>query len=447
MTSSATALKDSLSFTDLLPSGQGVARDGARVVFCFGVLPGEKARVRITTAKKTYAVAELVEIEEYSPERVDPFCPFFGACGGCQAQHLSYPAQLRWKRRMVENALQRIGGIRDVAVRETIGMAQPRAYRNKVSLVVEHESEGERIGFYRFRSHEVVAIDGCPVAKARLSEYMGILASAPPESAVGEALHEARHVVARSDEEGGAVLSVTTAHRSERLAAAAPALLAALPGAKGIVNSYEPRSENAVLGRKNVLLCGEEQIDEEIAGLRFRVSPASFFQVNGEILERIFGVARQELLPVHRAVDLYCGIGTFTLFFAREGAEVIGVEEHVHAAEEARANAQLNGVERRTRFRAVRVEEWSRSREGVAALAEADLVFLDPPRKGSDEATLRAICKARSPRIGYLSCDPATLARDLRLLVANGYRITNVTPFDMFPQTGHVETLVTLAAL
>lgn len=443
MTSSATALKDSLRFTDLLPSGQGVARDGARVVFCFGPLPGEKARVRITSEKKTYAVAELIEIEERSPERVESFCPVFGACGGCQVQHLSYPAQLRWKRAMVENALQRIGGIRDATVRDTIGMRGPRAYRNKVSLVVDHAGDTERVGFYRFRSHEVIAIDECPVAEESLSEYIGIFAHASPGSAADETLRDARHLVARTGQEGKTVLSVTTTHRSERLAAVAPALLDTLPGAAGIVNSYEPRSENAVLGRKNVLLCGAEQIEEEVAGLRFRLSPASFFQINAEILARIFGVVGKEILPVRRVVDLYCGIGTFTLYFAREGAQVIGVEEHVRSAEEARANARLNGVES-ARFRAARVEEWARSREGAGALAEAELVFLDPPRKGSDEATLRAICKARSARIGYLSCDPATLARDLRLLLANGYRITTVTPFDMFPQTGHVETLVTL---
>ncbi len=433
-----------LAFTDLLANGQAVARAEGLVVFCFGPLPGERARVRVTSRKATYAVADLESLTHIAPERVEPFCPVFGTCGGCQVQHLSYDSQLQWKRGMVRAALQRIGGIADAAVEETIFAGDPRAYRNKVALVVEHGERGSQVGFYRARSHDLVPIEGCPVVVPQLNQLIGIFAGAQGDAPAAVALEKARHVVARQARRGEAVVSVTTEQRDDALERAAPSLLAQLPGAVGVVNSFDPGSANAVVGRHDRLLAGRPEIEEEIGGIRYRVSPASFFQINVDIVARIFDALHDRLADASEVVDLYCGMGTFSLFFAKSGARVFGIEENGRAVDEAAANARLNGLEDRVRLRTARVERWVGSPEGTKALAEAGVVFLDPPRKGSDDLTLRAIASSSVPRIAYLSCDPATLARDLKQLVSNGYALRTVQPFDMFPQTGHVEVLVVL---
>jgi 23S rRNA (uracil1939-C5)-methyltransferase len=414
-------------------------------VFCFGPLPRETARVKIAAVKQKYAVADLVRLISGSPFRVQPFCPVFGVCGGCQVQHLSYPAQLAWKRDVVRNALQRIGGFANVDVRDTIGMIAPRNYRNKMSLVIEHRSALPSIGFYKQRSHDVVPIDACPIVMPQLSDYVARLNAARLDEEIAGALEPARHVVARAARATGqAVFTVTTERASDAVQRGAAALQARLPGVVGVTNSYDLSSENAILGRRQHVLAGKAEIEETIHGIRYRVSAASFFQVNAEIVGRIFELVKRGLTVPRRIVDLYCGAGTFALYFAKHGCDVFGVEENPGAVAEAVANAELNGLQERMRVCNGRVEEVLRGPEGRDVLRRAQIVFLDPPRKGSDEATLGAVAAASVPNVWYLSCDPATLARDLKFLTAKGYRFGVVQPFDMFPQTGHVETLVTL---
>jgi 23S rRNA (uracil1939-C5)-methyltransferase len=434
-----------LAFTDLLANGQAVGRAGGVVVFCFGPLPEERARVRITSVKPKYAIATMLTLLNTSSNRTIPFCGVFGACGGCQVQHLSYPAQLSWKADMVRSALRRIGGFSDVAVRPAIGMTHARNYRNKMSLVVDHTQPTPTIGFYQQRSHEIVPIDSCPIVAPQLSDYIGRLNRARQTPETAEVLQAARHVVMRSARATGqAVATVTTALPSPEVERGAEALLRVLPGAIGLTNSYDLNSANAIMGRRNKVLAGRAEIEETIAGVRYRVSASSFFQVNVEIVSRIFDSMLGGLEHPRRIVDLYCGAGTFALFFAKNGCEVYGIEENSQAILEAEGNATLNGLTNWVRFRAGRVEDIVRMDETRAAMNAADIIFLDPPRKGSDEVTLGAIAEAGAPYIWYLSCDPATLARDLKFLAANGYRLGVVQPFDMFPQTGHVETLVTL---
>ena len=434
-----------LSFTDLLANGQAVGRAGGIVVFCFGPLPQERARVRITAVKPKYAIADLVGLITPSPQRTQPFCHVFGECGGCQLQHLAYPAQLQWKTEAVRNALRRIGGFADVDVRETVGMPHPRGYRNKMSLVVDHAHGAPEIGFYQQRSHDIVPIDGCPIVAQPLNEFIARLSRARTQPEVAETLHPARHIVSRSARSTGqAVLTVTTQQPSPEVERGAEALSRLLPGAVGVANSFDLTSANAIMGRKLRVLSGQAAIEESIGGVRYRVSASSFFQVNVEIVSRIFDFMSGGLEHPRRIVDLYCGAGTFSLFFAKNGCEVFGIEENSKAVLEAEENATLNGLNNWVRFRAGRVEDIVRTAEIREAMSAADIIFLDPPRKGSDEITLGAIAAAGAPYIWYLSCDPATLARDLKFLAANGYRLGIVQPFDMFPQTGHVETLVTL---
>lgn len=417
------------------------------VVYVLGPVPGERARVRIESVKAKYAVAELVELLDRSPDRVEPFCGVFGVCGGCQVQHLAYPAQLAWKRGIVENALRRLGGISGARVGMPIGMDDPRAYRNKMALVVS-ASDGEAgatFGFYAARTHDIVPVETCPIVMPQLDRAIAGLWDAARSRETALAFKGARHVIARAGRASGEeVISLTTERASGTLPALAAEVAAKLPGAVGISNSFEPASENAVMGRRNVSVYGQSEMTEEIDGIRFRVSPASFFQVNSEMVGKIFGYLARHVVGTRRIIDLYCGAGTFSLFFAKHGARVVGIEENPHAVREAHANAALNGVSEQTAFINGRVDEALRSKAGAAALASADVVFLDPPRKGSDEVTLAALARVRVPHVWYLSCNPATLARDVAQLIRAGYVLGGVQPFDMFPQTGHIEALAAL---
>ncbi len=434
-----------LGFTDLLANGQAVGRTGGMVVFCFGPLPQERARVRITSVKPKYAVGEMLQLTAGSRFRAQPFCPVFGTCGGCQVQHLTYPGQLGWKRDVVKNALQRIGGFGAAPVRDPIGMINPRSYRNKMSLVVERADGAPRLGFYQQRSHDLVPIAGCPIVMPQLSMHIMRLNEALVHPVLARAFADTRHIVARTAKATDqTVVTFTSDEPSQQLAAAAAGLMRHLPGVVGITNSYDLSSQNAILGRKHTLLQGVSQIEELMGGVRYRVSPGSFFQVNVEIVGRIFDFMRAGLEVPRTIVDLYCGAGTFSLFFAKSGSEVLGVEENPQAIAEARENAALNQLDGSVRFLCARVEDAVRRGEVNDKLRQAQIVFLDPPRKGSDEVTLAAVAATGVPNIWYLSCDPATLARDLKILAAKGYRLGVVQPFDMFPQTGHIETLVTL---
>ncbi len=433
--------------TDLIAkTGQAVGRADGLVVYVLGPLPGERARVRIESVKAKYAVADLVELLERSPERVEPFCDVFGTCGGCQVQHLAYPAQLAWKRGIIANALRRLGGIDGAPVGFPVGMADPRAYRNKMALVVSKTREAApSFGFYAARTHDIVPIESCPIVMPQLDREIAGLWDAARDPATTGAFAGARHVVARAGHASAeGVLSITTERASTTLPSVGAALAHKLPGTVGISNSYEPPSDNAVMGRRNVTVYGKAEMREEIAGVAFRVSPASFFQVNSEMVGRIFAYLATQPLAGKRFIDLYCGAGTFALFFAKHGARVVGIEENPHAVREAKANAALNGVTEATAFINGRVEATLRSKSGIDALAKADIIFLDPPRKGSDEGTLDALVRARVAHVWYLSCNPATLARDLAQLTGSGYTLDAVQPFDMFPQTGHIEALASL---
>lgn len=421
-----------------------MGRYGGLVVFATGPLPGEQALVRITEVRAKYAVGELVELLTHSPDRTEPFCKIFGRCGGCQVQHLAYPAQLAWKRELVRTALARIGGI-EAAVAPTIGMREARAYRNKISLVVQERDGRAELGFYRARSHRLVPVDTCPVAAPQLDASIAGLAKAAEDPAVASAFAGVRHAVMRAGSATGeSVLALTTRRRSERVRALGAEVARCLPGLVGLGNSYDLSNDNAVLGRRLETVWGRAEMEEQIGPVRFRVSPASFFQVNGEMVGRIFTFMEPALGRL-QILDLYCGAGTFSMFFAHKGARVVGIEENPNAVREAIANAELNAVAERTTFLAGRVEEVLRAGKGREALTNSDIVFLDPPRKGSDESTLAAITALRPPNVWYLSCNPATLARDMAQLAASGYRVGIAQPFDMFPQTGHVETLVTMS--
>jgi len=319
----------SVRFTDLLANGQAVGRMNGVVVFVAGPLPGERARVRVTQVKPKYAVGEVIGYETQSEYRAKPFCGVFGTCGGCQVQHLIYPAQLAWKEQIVRNALRRIGGFANADVRRPVGMTNPRAYRNKMALVVDHASGEPVFGFYMARSHAVVPIDSCPVVLPQLDAAIQGLYGAARSPQTKAAFAGARHAIVRAGAASGqAVLSITTDRQSVEIKTEAPAIARRIRGVVGISNSFEPRTANAVLGRKMMYVWGKREMEETIEGVRYRVSPASFFQVNSEMVGRIFKFLAPGVQAGRTVVDLYCGAGTFAIFFAARGATVVGIEEN-----------------------------------------------------------------------------------------------------------------------
>ena len=385
----------------MLANGQGVGRVDSQVVFVWGPLPDERARIRIVEMKKSYAVGELIEIIEHSPQRVTPFCPVFGTCGGCQVQHLSYPAQLAWKSRLVRDALERIGGFAGVQVEPTVGMDEPRAYRNKMALVVERPKGRVEFGFYQMRSHAFVPIDACPVVLPQLDAEIVALRQAADDPKLQSAFAQVKHVIARAGASTGeSVTAFTTSEPSPQIAEAAPDLAKRLPGTKGISNSFSPPSANAILGRKQRQLWGDSEMEERIAlpggsHVRYRVSAASFFQINSAMVGRLFEKLAQ--LPQPRSVlDLYCGAGTFSIWFALRGATVIGIEENPAAIREAQANAKLNSVAEKDAILCLwprRVTRRKTRGQGAACRGRIPR----SPRKGSDVQTLDALAAARVP--------------------------------------------------
>ncbi len=435
-----------LRFDDLLSNGQAVGRAGGMAVFVFGPLPSERAKIRITAVKPKYAIGEVVTLLETSQSRAEPFCPVFGICGGCQVQHLHYEAQLAWKRNVVRSALQRIGGISEADVKPVIGTAHPREYRNKMALVVDHPNHATGFGFYKQRSHDVVPIDRCPIVQPALNRTIENLIALRRDPKTSPAFETAKHVVARTSlATKQNVIALTTRQPAESLEALSETLYRRLPATAGLIESFDLPSENAILGRRSKSLAGNDSIEEIVGGLRFRISTRSFFQVNVEILERIFEVIAPLAENARKVFDLYCGSGAFALWFAKFGCAVFGIEENASAIEEARKNAGLNDVASRIEFQRGRVEDVLAQPTVKERLQAADAVFLDPPRKGTDPRVLEAIAAAGVGSVWYLSCDPATLARDLKLLLPKGYRLVSVQPFDMFPQTGHVESLAVLS--
>ncbi|MFD0960163.1 23S rRNA (uracil(1939)-C(5))-methyltransferase RlmD [Paenibacillus chungangensis] len=470
----------------LTHDGEGVGRVDGFTLFIRGALPGEKVRVKVTKLKKTYGYAHLLEHVETSSDRTSPICAIYKECGGCQLQHYSYEGQLAWKRRHVVENLQRIGKLKvagepaaghgaeggqpagrgsevgqaaerdsadGVIVHPTIGMADPWRYRNKAAVPVGISGSGTEdagliAGFYARGTHRIIDMDDCHIQHSRNDEVISIvkeiareLRIAPYDERTRTGL--LRHVMVRigvvSDEV--MIVLVTNGKRIPRKPEWIEKLRAAIPNLKSIVQNVNERDTNAIFGDETSVLWGSEVIYDELDGIRFAISARSFYQVNPAQTIALYrkAVEYAELTGKERVIDAYCGIGTISLFLARHAGHVYGVEIVPEAIEDAKRNAALNGMDNAT-FETgpaeVVIPRWRQ--EGV----EADVIVVDPPRKGCDSALLDTILAMRPERVVYVSCNPSTLARDLRILEDGGYRTVEVTPVDMFPQTVHVECVV-----
>ena len=439
-----------LKIEGLGSGGEGVGRYENFTVFVKGALPGEKVEAVITLVKKSYAQGRLEKIVTESAERVEPLCPVYAECGGCQLQHLSYPGQLRAKRQQVEDALRRIGRT-DAAVLPAIGAASPFNYRNKMQLPASGVGETLAIGCYAALTHRVIATDRCLIQKEANNQVLEVVRrwmrrfdiSAYDEK-TGKGL--VRHVMARVGAASGEVMAVLVAsgydlpHRKELI----ERLIKFVPGLTSVILNINKKPGNVVMGPKSRLLWGREAITERLGHLSFNISAQSFFQVNSEQAQKLYNKAIEyaSLTGKETVVDVYCGTGTISLYAARHALKVYGVEIVAAAVEDARVNAQKNGC--------LNVEFISGdAAEALKALfasgVRPDVAFLDPPRAGCEEKVLAALAAAGPRRVVYVSCNPASLARDVERLAQLGYDAAIAQPVDMFPMTMHIETVCLLS--
>ncbi len=434
--------------TGMTHEAQGVGRIDGFTVFVDGVLPDETAEVRIIKVTKSYAVGKLLNIKKHSPKRVEPFCSSYKRCGGCSLQHLSYDGQLSFKKNQVSDALKRIGKIEGAIIHDIIGMNDTMRYRNKAQFPVGMEGEKPVIGFYASRSHDIIVNESCGIqhaasdaAKEIVHEFMVKSNVSGYDEATGKGL--VRHVVTRKAFATGEVMVVVVIN-GDRLPGSEELVKMLDEGVQGLESVYiniNKDKTNVILGRKSVLIHGKKTIVDNIGSFKFEISPASFFQVNSVQTEVLYGKALSYagLTGKETVFDLYCGIGTISLFLSQKAAFVYGVESVADAVEDAKRNAKLNGVEN------VEFIE-GEAEKVVSGILErgvkADVVVVDPPRKGCDEKLLETLVKMQPERIVYVSCNPSTLARDLGYLTGNGFRVLEVQPVDMFPYTAHVESIV-----
>lgn len=435
--------------------GEGVARHGGFAVFVEGAIPGDEALVEVLQVKRNYARGRMVSILRPAPARVQPRCPVFGRCGGCQLQHMDYSEQLRWKTRMVADALARIGRLDDVPVRDTLGAAEPWAYRNKALFPVGRPpgrkgctpGRGLVAGLYARGTHDIVEIESCYLqhplnneiltAARELIERYGY---PPYDERTGTGL--VRHLLARVAVATGQAMAglIVNGRRLPRARQFTRELMRRVPALKSVVLNVNTRRTNIILGEETRVLAGDPTIEDRLGDLVFRISARSFFQVNPAqalVLYRQVA-AYADLTGEETVVDAFSGTGTIALFLARGAARVTGIEEVPEAVADARQNAARNGITN-VEFLAGRVEQVLADLAGRSF--HPDVVVLDPPRAGVPRAALDAIARLGPHRLVYVSCKPATLARDLAILHGYGYRTLEVQPVDMFPQTAHVEAV------
>lgn len=441
-----------LYIEDMGHDGEGIGKAEGYTLFVKDTVIGDKVEAKIMKTKKNYGYARLMKVLQPSKDRVEPRCPDARACGGCQLQFLSYEKQLEFKKNKVKGNLERIGGFENICIEQVIGMETPWRYRNKAQFPVGKTKDGEIIiGFYAGRTHSIIPNTDCllgaevnqKILEAVLT-YMKENQVEPYEETSGTGL--VRHILIRCGFKTGElmvclVINGDALPKADRLVDR----LKDIPGMTSVTFNINKKKNNVILGDKVVGLWGQNYISDFIGEVEYRISPLSFYQVNPVQTEKLYGKALEYagLTGQETVWDLYCGIGTISLFLAQKAKKVYGVEIVPAAIEDAKQNAERNGVKNAEFYvgKAEDVLPRKYEEEGVSA----DVIVVDPPRKGCDEALLSTMLKMKPERIVYVSCDSATLARDLKRLCAEEYGIEKVAVCDMFPQGVHVETVVLLS--
>jgi len=433
-----------VTITDLSDSGDGVGRLGSQVVFVPNTVTGDQVLVRLLQVKPNYAKGKLHQLLEPSPHRIRARCIVADKCGGCQWQHVAWDYQKLAKHNLVVQALERIGGFNSATVAPILTAVDSLAYRNKATYPLKRSATGEiQAGYYQQGSHQVINLNQCPVQDSRLNPLLAQIKQDIQQmgwSIYNEQRHQGklRHLSLRIGRRTGETLLtlITTDWNLQNLTIKAEKWLKSYPQLVGVCINHNPHRTNVIFGDHTRCVAGKPYLREEFAGLEFQLRPETFFQVNTEAAEALLDVIATQLVLTGNEflVDAYCGIGTFTLPLAQRVRQVIAIERQTASVEQAQQNAQLNGITN-VKFQTGTVEKLL-----PQLSVTPDLLLLDPPRKGCASAVLKTILEILPTRIIYLSCKPATLARDLKLLCKTGcYQLTSVQPADFFPQTAHVE--------
>ena len=434
--------------------GEGIAKiDNKYPIFIEGALKGEKVKVRIVKVNKNFAYGKLMEVLEASEERVNPPCAIYKRCGGCKLQHASYKAQLDFKWDRVKDCVSKIGKLDPSIVKYPLGMEEPWRYRNKVQLPIGLINGEVKIGFFAPRSHDIIDMESCLIQDeigdkvVKLTREWIEKFNIRPYNVDGEYDEKGivRHIMIRRGFTTNEVMIVLVTngenlpHKEEFV----DLMVKNIPGIKSVIQNINSKKTNVILGLESKTLWGEDTISDYIGDFRFNISPLSFFQVNPTQTEVLYGKALEyaNLTGNEEVFDAYCGTGTITLFLSQKAKKVYGVEIIPQAIDNAWINAKENKVEN--------VEFFVGESEVVIPDlinkgVKADVVVVDPPRKGCDKKLLDAITHIDAKKIVYVSCDPSTLGRDLKVLEENGYKTLEVQPVDMFPNTAHIENVALL---
>ncbi|MBE5827276.1 MAG: 23S rRNA (uracil(1939)-C(5))-methyltransferase RlmD, partial [Butyrivibrio sp.] len=469
-----------VEITDIGNDGEGIGKVDGYALFVKDAVIGDRIRAKIMKSKKNYAYAHLEEVLEPSPFRQQARCPVARQCGGCQLQNMTYERQLKFKQDKVRNNIVRIGGFDgeyvDSIMEPIMGMDDPWRYRNKAQYPIGSDREGNPIaGFYAGRTHSIIPVSDCQIGVVEnemiletVLEHMRQFHVTAYDETTGHGL--VRHVLIRKGFESGQIMVCLVLNYGKRNPNSSRDFgrqreyipgqerliekLEKVPGMTSVSVSINNENTNVIMGTEIHTLWGEPVIRDTLNGLEFEISPLSFYQVNPAQTKKLYGQAIKyaDLSGKETVWDLYCGIGTITLSMAKTAGHVYGVEIIPEAIEDAKENAKRNGIENATfmcgKAEVVLPEFYEKAAAGDASDADAlhpDVIVVDPPRKGCDSKCLETMLKMMPEKIVYVSCDSATLARDLRILCDGGYKLNAVRPCDMFPWSGHVETVVLLS--
>jgi 23S rRNA (uracil1939-C5)-methyltransferase len=444
-----------LEITDLSGSGDGVGRWDNRVVFVPDTVPGDRIQARLVFTKPSFGRGKLLEVLTPGGDRVRPACIVADKCGGCQWQPVAYAAQLAAKERQITDALQRIGGFTAIPMDAILAAESPLNYRNKVTYPLGLSAEGQvKAGYYRKGTHQIINLNQCPVQD---EHFNPLLAEVKQDiqtqgwSIYDETTHngQMRHLVFRIGRRTGELLLTLVSNTWDlpEIEDLAAQWKERYPELVGVCVNRNQAQGNTIFGPETRYVVGQPYLTERFAGLEFHIYPTTFFQVYTEQAERLLRCVLDHLnlQGKETVVDAYCGVGTLTLPLARRAGYCLGLEVQAEAVDVARENAQLNAIEN-IRFQVGTVATLLPTVTEVLGGDRPDIVVLDPPRKGCEGGVLDALLTLKPPHIVYMSCNPATLARDLKQLCAGGYRLERLQPADFFPQTSHVECVAFLVA-
>lgn len=439
-----------LQITGLGSGGEGVGRYNNLAVFVPGALPGETVKASLDIVKKTFARGRLLRVLKASADRVEPVCPVYKECGGCQLQHLSYSAELKAKQQQVRDALTRIGHLPEMIVLPVIGAVDPWHYRNKMQVPVAQAKNGVAIGCFAQFTHKVINVKACAIQKEANNDIAEIVRSWMHQYKIPAYDEDrragiVRHIMGRVGVQTGELMVclVTAVEQVPHSKELVKLLQDGLPGLTSVVQNINTRHTNVILGPQTRLLFGRSTIKDNIGPLQFNISAQSFFQVNSDQAHRLYEQALEfaALTGKETVADVYCGTGTITLFLARKAKFVYGIEIVPSAIKDAHKNAALNKISNVDFILGDAAYELPALIKGGV---HPDVIVLDPPRAGCEEKVLAAMAQVKPQRIVYVSCNPATLARDLAYLTAHGFKAVKAQPVDMFSRTHHVETVALL---